>query len=157
MCLYFWSKSLLKKKIQNISFLYNMTSRKKCNVYVTISVFFKKKNFRTVFGKWPFNSVFEKMVVLRSEHRDVFFNRALLHLRWNSLKNVCKGVQLLVKLQVTGLQIYQKWTFSRCIFQRFCITISHHSFFQNNYFFCTSWKLFLCSENLGRLSGKHQE
>ena len=43
MCLNFWSKSLLKKKIHNISFLYKMTSRKKCNMYVTISIFFKKK------------------------------------------------------------------------------------------------------------------
>ena len=78
------------------------------------------------------------MVVIRSSHRDAVFNRAVLHLRSNSLKSICKKVQFLVNLDVISLQLYKKWKLSRSIFQSIWPyvweTISHQSFSQNNYF-----------------------
>ena len=44
---------------------------------------------------------FQNKFVLRSSHQDAIFSIAVLHLRWNSLKNTCDGVRFFVNLHVT--------------------------------------------------------
>ena len=95
------------------------------------------------------------IVVLRSSHRDAYFNRVVLHLRLNSLKDICKEVQFLVKMHVvdfTKNEHYHKLFFKP--FDHKCeITTSYHIFSHNNYFcraplegcFCV-WKIWEISQ-----------
>lgn len=82
----------------------------------------------------------QKIVVTTSSHRDVLFDKAVLHLRSNSLKSICKNVQFLVNLNVIGLQcnFTKSESFQEAFFKAFghgCVTfISHYNFSQNNYF-----------------------
>ena len=46
------------------------------------------------------------IVALKSSHRDSYFNRVVLHVRLNFLKDICKEVQFLVKVYIIDLPLY---------------------------------------------------
>ena len=46
------------------------------------------------------------IVVLKSSHRDAYFNRVVMELWLNYLKDICKRVQFLIKMHVIDLQLY---------------------------------------------------
>ena len=89
---------LLKKKVMKSGSSLTSRQSKKCKICVQIS----KMN---ICLQLPLRSrlsgIFPNKFALRSSHQDTFFNIAVLHLWWNSLKNTGDGVQFLVNLHVT--------------------------------------------------------
>ena len=95
--------------------------------------------------------------VLRSIHRDAYFNRVVLHLQLNSLKDNCKGVQFLVKCMLQTCNFTKNERYHKLIFKAFdhtsTIATSYHIFLQNNCFgraplescFCV-WKIWEISQ-----------
>ena len=83
------------------------------------------------------------MVVIRSIHQYLFSNRAALHLRSNSLKNVCKWID------ATLFFFLKKNAFMRYFLKAFehtCgIAILQYSFLQNNYFSRAPLKSCFCA------------
>ena len=64
---------------------------------------FEIKNLHSFLWETGIQQYSQKIVAIRSSHRDTIFNRAVTHLPSNSLKNICKKVQFLVNLNVIGL------------------------------------------------------
>ena len=62
------------------------------------------------------------MVLFRSSHQVVYFNRVVSYLRLNFVKDLCKGVQFLVNL------------FFKVFDHKCGIPTSYHIFLQKNYF-----------------------
>ena len=94
----------------------------------------------------------ETIVVLRSSHRDAYFNRVVLNLQLNSLKDICKGLQFLVKMHVIDLRLNVITSYFSKLLSTSAITTSYHILLQNNYFCRTPFESYFCGWKIWEIS-----
>ena len=87
-----------KKKIMKIRSSLIWSQSKKCKICVKISQWIY---VCSCLWEAAMQECFQNKFVLRSSLQDAFFNIAVLHLWWNSLKNTCDEVRFLINLHVT--------------------------------------------------------